>query len=70
MDGKGRALDNVIVGRFWRCLKYEEVYLKDYVELVEAHQESGSYLNRYKKFHPHQSLAGRTPDVVLRGRPM
>ncbi|MGH7866299.1 MAG: IS3 family transposase, partial [Candidatus Dormibacteraceae bacterium] len=27
MDGKGRALDNVMIERFWRTLKYEEVYL-------------------------------------------
>ena len=30
MDGKGRALDNIIVERLWRSVKYEEVYLKDY----------------------------------------
>ena len=30
MDGKGRALDNVIIERFWRTLKYDEVYLNDY----------------------------------------
>ena len=28
MDGKGRALDNVFIERFWRSLKYEDVYLK------------------------------------------
>ena len=28
MDGKGRALDNVIIERFWRTLKYGEIYLK------------------------------------------
>lgn len=30
MDGNGRALDNIMIERFWRSLKYEEVYLKDY----------------------------------------
>ena len=28
MDGKGRALDNIAIERFWRTLKYGEVYLK------------------------------------------
>lgn len=28
MDGKGRALDNIITERLWRSIKYEEVYLK------------------------------------------
>jgi putative transposase len=31
MDGRGRALDNVFVERLWRTLKYEDVYLHDYV---------------------------------------
>jgi len=30
MDGKRRALDNIIMERFWRSLKYEEVSLADY----------------------------------------
>ena len=30
MDGKGSWRDNVFVERFWRTLKYEEVYLKAY----------------------------------------
>ena len=29
MDGKGRALDNIMVERLWRSVKYEEIYLKD-----------------------------------------
>ena len=27
MDGKGRWIDNVFIERFWRSLKYGEVYL-------------------------------------------
>ena len=27
MDGQGRALDNVIIERLWRSVKYDEVYL-------------------------------------------
>ena len=30
MDGKGRWVDNVMVERLWRSVKYEEVYLKAY----------------------------------------
>ena len=30
MDGKGRAIDNVMIERLWRTVKYEEVYLKEY----------------------------------------
>ena len=27
MDGKGRALDNVFIERFWRSLKQEKIYM-------------------------------------------
>lgn len=29
MDGRGRAFDNIFIERFWRSLKYEEIYLKN-----------------------------------------
>ena len=30
MDGKGRWVDNVLIERLWRTVKYEDVYIKDY----------------------------------------
>ncbi|MBN2384096.1 hypothetical protein JXQ70_14565 [bacterium] len=36
MDGRGLALDNVVVERLWRSLKYEGVYLKDYETVDQA----------------------------------
>jgi putative transposase len=36
MDGKGRWADNVFIERFWRSLKYEEVYLRSYGSLDSA----------------------------------
>ncbi len=30
MDGKGRATDNICIERFWRTIKYEEIYLNEY----------------------------------------
>jgi transposase InsO family protein len=30
MDGKGRVTDNIAIERFWRSLKYYEIYLNDY----------------------------------------
>src|SRR5512144_3428266 len=36
MDGRGRWLDNVFIERLWRSLKYEDVYLKGYVDGREA----------------------------------
>jgi putative transposase len=28
MDGKGRAINNILVERLWRSVKYEDIYLK------------------------------------------
>jgi len=30
MDSRGSALDNIFIERFWRSLKYGDIYLKDY----------------------------------------
>lgn len=36
MDGRGRALDDIFVGRLWRSMKYENVYLKGYETIPDA----------------------------------
>jgi putative transposase len=61
MDGKGRALDNVIIERFWRSLKQEEVYLKSYEDLDLARRSIGSYIDHYNCGRPHSSLKGKYP---------
>lgn len=64
MDHKGRCFDNIFIERFWRSLKYEEVYLKDYQSPREARQSIGDYMEfyNYKRFH--QSLKYQTPANV------
>ena len=38
MDGKGRAIDNVMIERLWRTVKYENIYLKEYTTGTDCHQ--------------------------------
>jgi len=64
MDGKGRALDNILTERLWRTLKYEEVYLHDYANPKEARRGIGGYFDFYNHRRPHQSLDYRTPAEV------
>jgi len=64
MDGRGRALDNVFVERLWRSVKYENVYLEDYQNVLEARTGLGSYFRFYNTQRPHQSLAYKTPYEV------
>ena len=62
MDGKGAWRDNVFVERFWRSIKYEEVYLRAYEDVPEARQSIGRYLDFYNSRRPHTALDRRTPD--------
>ena len=62
MDGKGAWRDNVFVERFWRSVKYEEVYLRAYDDVPEARRSIGRYLDFYNARRPHTALDRRTPD--------
>ena len=61
MDGRGRAHDNIFTERFWRSLKYEEVYLTDYASPREARLGIGRYIEFYNLERPHQALAYARP---------
>jgi len=69
MDGKGAWRDNVFVERFWRSLKYDEVYLRAYETASEAKHFIGRYIAFYNEHRPHSSLGARTPDEVYFTQP-
>ena len=62
MDGKGRWIDNVMVERLWRSVKYEEVYLKAYSSVTDAKKQLSAYFEFYNLKLPHSSLDKMTPD--------
>ena len=64
MDGRGRAMDNLFTERLWRTVKYEEVYLKEYLSPRHARRSLTDYLNFYNYERPHQSLDYQTPAQV------
>jgi putative transposase len=64
MDGRGRALDNIFVERLWRSVKYEEVYIHDYANVMEAIQGLKKYFWFYNTERQHQSLDYQTPQEV------
>ena len=69
MDGKGCWRDNVIIERFWRTVKYEEVYLKAYQTTSEARTNLTQYIRFYNEMRGHQALNGQTPDSVYFNHP-
>ena len=64
MDGQGRWVDNVLVERLWKSVKYEEVYLHAYDSVAHARQGLHRYFQFYNQRRPHSSLDGKTPDSV------
>jgi putative transposase len=64
MDGRGRALDHVLVERLWRTVKYEEGYLKDDETPREAMQGLATFFVRYNEWRQHQALGYQTPAAV------
>jgi putative transposase len=68
MDGRGRVTDNIFIERLWRTVKYEEVYLKDYIDVLEAVSNLKSYFAFYNHERPHQALAYQTPAAIYFGK--
>ena len=64
MDGKSCWRDNVCVERLRRTIKYEEVYLKAYDSVSQAKASLGQFITFYNSRRPHQTFAGKTPDMI------
>ena len=61
MDGRGRVYDNIFVERLWRSVKYEEVYLHQYLMVSEARNGLAKYFLFYDMERLRESLGYRTP---------
>lgn len=70
MDSKGRALDNIFMERFFRSLKYEDIYLNEYVNPRALRKGINQYINFYNHERPHQSLDYQPPIRFYRHLPM
>ncbi|BAQ68836.1 transposase [Rhodovulum sulfidophilum] len=61
MDGRGRWMDNVIIERLWRSLKYECVYRHAFETGSAARAGISKWMTFYNTERPHSALGGRTP---------
>lgn len=64
MDGKGRAIDNIYIERFWRTIKYEDIYLKVYENGVSLYRGVERYMHFYNTKRKHQHLDNKTPKAL------
>lgn len=53
MNGKGRSIDNITIERFFRTLKYENIYITDYQSIKELKEGISNYIHfyNYNRFH-------------------
>lgn len=65
MDGKGRAIDNIFIERFWRTIKYEKIYLEPSEDGHELYGKIKRYMEFYNAERGHQSLGYKRPDKVF-----
>jgi putative transposase len=68
MDGKGRCLDNIPIERFWRTVKYEEVYFNTYETVKEARESLGKYIEWYNLYRRHSGINYQRPYEVMIGK--
>ena len=61
MDGKRRWIDNVFVERLWRSLKYEDIYLREYQDLVELKRGVTKWMDFYNHERRQSALGKQTP---------
>lgn len=62
MDGKGRWIDNIMIERLWRSLKYECNYLHAFETGSEVRRGLKHWIDFYNTRRPHSSLDDKTPD--------
>lgn len=68
MDGRGRWIDNRMIERVWRSLKYECAFLNAFETGLEARQGIGVWIAYYHADRPHLSHGLMTPHEVYDNR--
>ncbi|PHS07248.1 MAG: hypothetical protein COA78_13540 [Blastopirellula sp.] len=61
MDGRGRWIDNQMIERLWRSLKYECIYLNAFETGSQARTGIGKWMTYYNTERPHSTHGILTP---------
>jgi putative transposase len=64
MDARGRSIDNIVIERFWRIIKYENIYPTSYNTIKEARDGINQYINFYNTKRIHSAIEYKTPNEV------
>lgn len=61
MNGTGRSIDNIAIERFFRTLKYDDIYVRDYSSISELRVGIGRFMDYYNNERLHSDLGYRRP---------
>jgi len=61
MDGKGRAIDNIFIERFWRTVKQDYIYISPIDDGLELYRGLKTFIEHYNKQKTHQGIGRITP---------
>ncbi len=64
MDGIGRCLDNIFIERWFRTLKYQCIFLHDYLTMTQLSNGLDTFIDFFNNKRLHQSLDYQTPHEV------
>ena len=53
MNGKGISIDNIVIERFFKTLKYNYTFINDFKDIKELKDGIENYINKYnfQRFH-------------------
>ena len=66
MNGKGRSIDNIIIERFFRTLKYNCIFINDFKNATELKGGINNYMDKYNNQRFHSSIGYQKPMNVYR----
>ena len=64
MDGKGRALDNIYIERFWRSIKQEKIYLNPPNGGLDLYEKVKEYISFYNTKRRHTEIGKVPPNEI------
>jgi putative transposase len=61
MNGKGRSIDNIVIERFFRTIKYNCIFINDFKNVKELKEGINSYMDKYNNQRFHSSIGYQKP---------
>ncbi|MEF2228696.1 MAG: integrase core domain-containing protein [Candidatus Cardinium sp.] len=61
MNGRGRSIDNIVMERFFRTLKYNYLFINEFKTIKSLKKGINSYITKYNYQRFHSSINYQKP---------